>query len=75
VAITMRTVKTQTTDRDKQALRFGVYLPKTSVAHGQLLEVKRLLAIQYGESVSYSVLIAVLLEFFLRHYRELYKKQ
>ena len=70
----MQTLKSNTANRGKQAVQFGVYYPKQSPAFNNLFEVKKILSAIYGETVSYSVLISILLEFFLKHYQELYRK-
>ncbi len=71
MSINMRTLKVnKVVNRAAQAVRFSIYFAHNTKAHTNLLKVRQLLASNYEENISYSVTIALLLEFYLANHQK-----
>lgn len=65
--ITFRTLKETPKDNLKQPVRMNLYFSAKTKAAMNMRKLKEEFSKQYGQEVSFSVLIAFLLDFYLNH--------
>lgn len=65
--ITLKTLNNSPSDNLKQSVRMQLYFSAKTPAAANLKALKREFSKQYGQEVSFSVLIAFLLDFYLNH--------
>jgi hypothetical protein len=71
--ITMESLKKKVSNRDSVATRFSIYYNYGSKPAVQMIAVRKLFTELYGETPSYSVMIAHLLDNFISNYKKDYK--
>lgn len=64
--MTFRTLNNYRPDHAK-ALRFGLYYRKDSKTAARILEVKQRLSEEFGQECSYSVMFALMIDFYLQN--------